>query len=286
MDNSPKIYLGIALMIIMIGMGLSLTIQDFKRIFKHPKAVLIGAFNQLIILPLVGFLMVWMYNIRPELAVGMMIIAACPGGPTSNLISHLCKGDVALSVSLTALSSLVTLFSIPLILEFAINYFEGDNATIAINRLDIFKDLVLVTVIPITLGMTINKFKPMVAKKMEKPVKIASMVILFTLIIFLTIKERENLFPYFSEVGLSALTLNIVMLGLGFLSGRLFALKSKQSMTIAIESGIQNGTLAIAIGLGVFQQTHYAIPGAVYSLVMYLTSFVLIAAMSRTQLKS
>jgi BASS family bile acid:Na+ symporter len=276
MDDSAKIYLGIALMIVMIGMGLSLTTQDFKRIILYPKAIILGMINQLVFLPLVAYVLISFFDIRPALAIGLMILAACPGGPTSNLITHLCKGDTALSVSLTAVSSILTLFTIPLILEWSVQYYSAQDAIIEINRLDIFKDLLMVSLAPIALGMLIKHYKSDFAIKMEKSVKIASILILLVLIVGLTIKERANIIPYFSEVGLSALSLNIVSLALGFTTARLIGLNKQQSISISIESGIQNGTLAIGIAIGILQNSDYAIPAAVYSLIMFLSAFVLI----------
>jgi BASS family bile acid:Na+ symporter len=277
MDDSAKIYLGIALMIVMIGMGLSLTTQDFKRIVLYPKAILLGMINQMVFLPLIAFVLISFFDVRPALAIGLMILAACPGGPTSNLITHLCKGDTALSVSLTAVSSILTLFTIPLILEWSVQYYSAQDAIVEINRLDIFKDLLLVSLVPIAVGMLIKHYKSDFAAKMEKPVKIASALILLVLIVGLTIKERANIIPYFSEVGLSALSLNIVSLALGFTTARLMGLTKQQSISISIESGIQNGTLAIGIAIGILHNSDYAIPAAVYSLIMFLSAFVLIA---------
>lgn len=276
MDDSAKIYLGIALMIVMIGMGLSLTTKDFKRIVLYPKAIILGMINQLVFLPLVAYVLISFFDVRPALAIGLMILAACPGGPTSNLITHLCKGDTALSVSLTAVSSILTLFTIPLILEWSVQYYSAQDTVIEINRLDIFKDLLLVSLVPIALGMLIKHYKSDFAVKMEKPVKIASALILLVLIVGLTIKERANIIPYFSEVGLSALSLNIVSLALGFTTARLMGLNKQQSISISIESGIQNGTLAIGIAIGILHNSDYAIPAAVYSLIMFLSAFVLI----------
>lgn len=276
MDDSAKIYLGIALMIVMIGMGLSLTLQDFKRIVLYPKAILIGMFNQLILLPLVAYLLIFLFNVRPELAIGLMVLAACPGGPTSNLITHLCKGDTALSVSLTAVSSILTLFTIPFILEWSVDHFSAQQTFIEINRVDIFKDLIFVSLLPVAVGMLIKHYKTDFADKMQKTVKIASAAILIILIVGLTIKERANIIPYFSEVGLSALSLNIISLALGFTTARVFGLNKAQSVSISIESGIQNGTLAIGIAIGILNNSDYAIPAAVYSLIMFLSAFILI----------
>lgn len=276
MDESAKIYLGIALIIVMVGMGLSLTTADFKRVFLYPKAVFIGLFNQIIILPVIAFTLVSLLDIRPALAVGLMILAVCPGGPTSNLITHLCKGDTALSVTLTALSSIITLFTIPFFLEWNLAHFVENSTPIVINRLDVFINLSMVVLFPVIIGIAIKHFKPAFADRMDKPVKIASALILLLMIVGLSVKESDKIIPYFSEVGISTLALNVISLIVGFYSAYAFGLSKAQSLTISIETGIQNGTLAIAIALGILKNSEFAIPAAVYSLIMFLSAFALI----------
>lgn len=276
MDESAKIYLGIALIIVMMGMGLSLTIADFKRVLLYPKAVFIGLMNQIVILPIIAFALVYLFDIRPVLAVGLMLLAVSPGGPTSNLITHLCKGDTALSVTLTACSSIITLFTIPLFLGWTLNHFLGTQAEITIDRFEVFKELMMVVLVPVIVGIAINHFAPKFAAKMDKPVKIASALILMVLIVGLCVKESDKIVPYFAEVGLSTLSLNILCLIVGFGSSLLFGLSKQQGLTISIETGIQNGTLAIGIAIGILKDADFAIPAAVYSLIMFLSAFVLI----------
>ncbi|MCH8554820.1 MAG: bile acid:sodium symporter family protein [Schleiferiaceae bacterium] len=287
MDDSAKIYLGIALMIVMMGMGLSLQVKDFLRVVKFPKAVVIGLTNQLLFLPFIAYLLIQVLDIRSTLAVGIMLIAACPGGPTSNLIAHLCKGDTALSVTLTALSSVLTLFTIPLILEWSLIHFMGqDETNILLNRFDIFKDLFIITILPISIGMLIKRFQPAIADKLQGAVKIASALVLLALIIGITIKERANIIPYFSEVGIGTFVLNVTTLLLGYLTATIFSLKRDQAISISIESGIQNGTLAIALALGLLKSNDFAIPAAVYSLIMFFTAFGIIFLMNRKARRS
>lgn len=276
LDESAKIYLGIALIIVMVGMGLSLTTADFKRVFLYPKAVFIGLFNQIIILPLLAFALVSLLDIRPALAVGLMILAVCPGGPTSNLITHLCKGDTALSVTLTALSSIITLFTIPFFLEWNLAHLIKNSTPIVINRFDVFLNLSMVVLFPVIVGIAIKRYKPAFADRMDKPVKIASALILLFMIIGLSVKESDKIVPYFAEVGISTLALNVISLMVGFYTAYALGLSKAQSLTISIETGIQNGTLAIAIALGILKNSEFAIPAAVYSLIMFLTAFVLI----------
>lgn len=286
MDASIKIYLGIALMIVMMGMGLSLTKADFKRVVLYPKAVFIGLFNQIILLPIMAFLLITWFEIRPALAVGMMILAASPGGPTSNLITHLSKGDTALSVTLTAFSSLITLITIPLILEWSLAYYWSDQIPVVLKRMDVFKELVIVTLIPVVIGISIKHYRPKFADKMNKPVKVASALILIIVIVGIIIKEIDKIVPYFYEVGLSTLSLNILALTVGFLTATFFGLPKSQRISISIESGIQNGTLSIAIAIGILNNTDFAIPAVIYSLIMFLSAFILIVFFNATHNRS
>ena len=169
MDSTSAIILGISLAIIMLGMGLSLVADDFKRIFLQPKAIIIGLVNQLILLPIIAFILVLLIPLQPEIAVGVMILAACPGGPTSNLISHLAKADTALSVTLTAFSSFITILTIPFIINFSLEQFLNESNMIQLNILDTFQKILIIIIIPVTIGMIIRKHKESFALKMEKP---------------------------------------------------------------------------------------------------------------------
>ena len=271
MDQLSAIILAGSLTIIMLGMGLSLTFADFKRIFVYPKAVFIGLGNQLIILPLVGVGVAVVFPLRPEVAVGIMILAACPGGPTSNLIAHLAKGDTALSVTLTSLSSFVTIISIPFIVNFALVHFLDQGQIIKLDILQTIIQIFVIIVIPVTIGMVIRYYKNDFANKMAKPVRIASGIVMALVIIGLFIKERENFIPYFKDSGLATLTLNIVTMLIGFLSALLFKIKRKAALSISIESGIQNGTLAITIAVVLLNNSEFAIAPAIYSLLMFFT---------------
>jgi BASS family bile acid:Na+ symporter len=190
MDKISTIVLAVGLIVIMLGMGLSLVKDDFKRVLVYPKAMIIGLTNQLIILPLIGFAVCILFSLPPEIAIGIMILAASPGGPTSNLIAHLAKGDLALSVSLTAISSFVTIISIPFIVNFALIYFLAEGQVI---QLDIVKSIVqifAIIVIPIFIGMIIRRYKEDFAKKMAKPVRTASGILLAVIIVGIVVKEK------------------------------------------------------------------------------------------------
>ena len=277
MENSilTAVILPVSLAVIMLGMGLTLVLENFKRIVQFPKAAFIGLTNQLVVLPLVGFVLAIVFNLPSEMAVGLMIIAACPGGPTSNLISHVAKGDIALSISLTAVTSILTVFTIPILLSFALSYFSGtSDAQIQLPILDTIIQIMGITVVPVTIGMLINRNFPNFAKKMESPMRIASTVIFVAVLLGIILANKQHIISYIKSVGLVALALNLSTMALGYYSSKLFNLNLKQSISITIESGIQNGTLAIVIATSILQQTSMSIPAAVYSLLMFLTSGV------------
>ena len=271
MDNASTYILAGALIIIMLGMGLSLKVEDFKRIVLYPKGIFIGLTNQLIFLPVIGFLIATLLPMQPEIAVGVMILAACPGGPTSNLISFMAKGNLALSVSLTALSSVITILTIPFIVVFASEYFVGAEEVVQLNIVQTIVQIFVIVVIPIAIGMLIRSAKPEFANKMGKPVRIASGVVLALIIIGLVIKERANFVAYLKQAGVATFLLNVLTMALGYASARLFKLAKTSAISISIESGIQNGTLAITIAIVMLQNTSYAIAPAVYSLLMFIT---------------
>ncbi len=260
----------------MFGMGLSLVVDDFKRIFVAPKAIITGLVNQLILLPLMGFLLISIFTLPPEIAIGVIILAACPGGPTSNLITHLAKGDTALSVSLTAISSFITLLTIPFIINLGLQTVLGQNTDIQLDVLQTIAQVFVIVIIPVSLGMLIKAKKASFAGKMEKPVRIASAVVFVLVLVGVIIKERANIIPYFQKAGMVTLMLNVATMGLGLLSARILRLSFRQGISISIESGIQNGTLAITIAVALLANSTYAIAAATYSLLMFLTGAIVI----------
>ncbi len=264
-------FLPASLFIIMLGLGLSLEIADFKRIITYPKAIILGITNQVILLPLVGFGIAKLFNLDPVLAVGIMILVSCPGGVTSNLYSHLSKGDTALSVTLTAISSIVSIVTIPLIINFGLVQFMSEGQTIHLPLLKTIGQIMGLTIIPIALGMFINSKKTQFAQRMDKTVKVASIVILFVIILGVILKEKDNLPDFFRQVGLAILALNVITMLIGFYTSKITRLNLAQSITISLESGLQNGTLALVIALSILHNAEMAIPAAVYSLLMFLT---------------
>lgn len=276
MDNISTLILALSLIIIMFGMGLSLVVDDFKRIFTTPKAILIGLTNQLILLPIIGFTFIYLFPLQPEIAIGVIILVACPGGATSNLVTHLAKGDIALSVSLTALSSLATLLTIPFIINMGLQTVLGEDTTIQLNILQTIIQIFAIVIFPVSLGMLIRAKKEIFANKMEDPVRKASAIVFVLVLVGILVKERANIISYFEQAGVIMLILNTVTMSIGFIVARALKLSFKQGISISIESGIQNGTLGIAIATVLLGNTSYAIAPAIYSLIMFFTGGIVI----------
>lgn len=272
-----EIFLPLSLSFIMFGMGLSLTLGDFKRIIIYPKAVTIGLVNQLLFIPLVAFGLIKIFGLQGELAVGLMILAVCPGGATSNLITHLAKGDSALSITLTAFSSLITVFTIPFLVNFSIQYFmPGGGQEFQLNVIGTVISVILITAIPVLIGMIILRKTPNLAQRIEPTFRKLSAVFFVIILIAAIVKERENLLNYISQVGPVALTLNIATLVIGFYSSKLLGLNNKQSRTVSIEAGIQNGTLGITIAATLIGNSQMTIPSAIYGILMFGTAGIII----------
>lgn len=276
MDQTSAIILAISLMIIMLGMGLSLVVDDFKRIFVQPKSIIIGLVNQIIILPIVAYILASTFSLQPEISVGLMILAACPGGPTSNLISHLAKADTALSVTLTAFSSFITILTIPFIVNFALESFLDKSNLIQLDVLQTLLQILLIVIIPITIGMYIRNKKESFALKMGKPVRIASGILLVVIILGLIIKEKETLVTSFEEAGLVVVILNLFVMFFAYYSAKLFKINNKRSLSIAIESGIQNGTLGITVAVVLLNNSTFALVSALYGVLMFISASIAI----------
>ena len=267
-----QIFLPISLAIIMFGMGLSLVSDDFVRLFAYPKAVLVGLCNQLLFLPLIGFAIIVLFDLNPTMAIGVMILSVCPGGPTSNLITQVSRGNIGLSVTLTALASLITVFTIPILLSKAIAYFTGDtDVVIQLPILETMLQILVITVIPISIGMMIRKRREAFALSMEKPMRTASTVLFVIIFLIIIIANKDNLTQAMKEVGLPTLLLNLSTMGLGFVSAKLFGITGKSQISITIESGIQNGTLAFVIATTILNNFEMGLPTGAYSIWMFIT---------------
>ena len=265
------IFLPVALGIIMLGLGLSLTIADFQRVVKYPKVIFIGLFCQMIILPVVCFSIAKGFGLAPELAVGLMLLAASPGGSTANLFSHLANGDVALNISLTAFNSILSILMLPLIVNFSIDYFMESGQVVPLQFKKIIEVFAIVLV-PVGIGMIVNAKNPSISIKLEKPVKILSAIFLVLIIVSAIIKEKAHIVEYFQQIGIPALLFNVLSLGIGYFIPIMLIIGKKQAIAIGMEIGIHNGTMAIFIATTVLNNSVMSIPPAIYSLIMFITA--------------
>ncbi len=265
-----NLFIPFTLMTIMFAMGLGLTLRDFAKISKSPLAVTVGASSQLILLPLVGFLLAWLLAPNPAMAVGLALVAACPGGPSSNLMTNLAGGDTALSVSLTAISGVVTIFSIPLITNYAASLFAESEMNLTLPVGETILKIFIIVAIPLAVGMLVRNWKPALAQKIEKWVKIAAVVLLAILIVGALVKSRKDLMGYGFEAILPGVVLSLSGVALGFAMAFLLPLPPKQRVAIPIEVGAQNGALAIGLALSSMESNDAAFPGVVYGIFMYL----------------
>ncbi len=266
----------IALALIMLGLGLGLTGKDFLRVIQNPRDFFVGLICQLILLPVVAYILILIFNISAELALGVMIIAAAPGGVTSNVLTKFAKGDVALSISLTAVISLVSIISVPFIIFTSAGLIGITNISSEITMTGIALKMALVVTIPVLTGMIIRKFaENFVSSNISLIEKITSG--LFA-IVFLSIfiEERENIFSYLAQAGIIILVLNVSMMILAYYIAKTFASGLEQRKCIALEVGLQNGTLAVFVATSIFDDAIYLVPTAAYALLMYITGFIFI----------
>ena len=271
-----QIFLPISLAIIMFGMGLTLVINDFTRLFTYPKEIFIGLFNQLVFLPLIGFLIILLFDLDSTMAIGIMILSLCPGGPTSNLITQVSRGNIGLSVTLTAIASLITVFTIPIILSEAIAYFSGEiDVIIELPIVQTMLQILVITVIPVSIGMVIRKKNKDFALRMERPMRIASTVLFIIIFLLVMIANKDLIVQAMKEVGLATLLLNLSTMALGYMTAKLFGVKGKSQISITIESGIQNGTLAFVIATTILNNVGMGLPTGAYSIWMFISGGIL-----------
>ena len=271
-----EIFLPLSLAFIMFSLGLGLTIEDFSRVIKQPKDFLIGLICQIILLPIVAFLIVKIWPISPELAIGVIIISVAPGGVTSNILTFLSKGDVALSISLTAIISLLSVITVPYVLISSIHLLGYDSLIKDISLLSMAIQMFLIVAIPTLIGMILRKFLTNFAIKFANITNKISIFLFVFVLIGAIVSEKDNIIEYFAEAGLVTLFLNILMMILAFYIASFFGSAPPQKKAISIECGLQNGTLAIFIGTTLFNGGAYIIPAATYSIIMFITSLIFI----------
>jgi len=266
----------IALALIMLALGLGLTGQDFLRVVKQPKDFIIGLICQLILLPIIAFILIKVFNTPLELALGVMIIAAAPGGVTSNVLTKFANGDVALSVSLTAIISLISIISVPLIVFKSADLLQITNISEDISMIGISMKMFLVVTLPVLLGMLIRKFATNFITSKTQLIQRISIILFIIVFAAIWVEEWENIMNYITQAGTITLVLNIVMMITGYHVAKLLASDVAQRKCISLECGLQNGTLAVFVASQLFSDITFLIPTAAYALIMFLTSLIFV----------
>ena len=282
MSIVTDIFLPLALAFIMFALGLGLSGSDFLRVIKQPKDFFVGAISQIILLPVIAFILVSIWPISPELAIGVMIIAAAPGGVTSNILTSFARGDVALSVSLTAIVSLLCVLTVPFIIVTSLGLLGLDNVTQNISLTSMAISMFLIVTVPVIIGMIFRKFASNLALKFEPIAKKISLVLFVVVLLGAILAEKENIVSYFADAGLVTLVLNVLMMIVAFYVAQFLGTGNSQKKCIAIECGLQNGTLAIFVGTTLFGGGAYVIPAATYSLIMFATSLIFVFFIRKT----
>ncbi|MGP5133025.1 bile acid:sodium symporter family protein [Psychrobacter cibarius] len=275
-----SVIIPICLFLIMMGMGLTLVTNDFKRVLKYPKAVGIGLTNQLILLPIIGFALANIMPLRPEYAVGVMLLVLCPGGTTSNLFTYLAKGDVALSVTMTAIASVITVFTIPIVLSFSLIYFMGSGSEFELPVVKTMLTLVVLTIVPISVGMLIKRYAPTVADRSQVYVSRFGVIFLTFLVLFLGYVQRDIIVDAFIATGPVSVLLNLSTMALGYYSSKWFGLNWSQRTSVTLEVGLQNSTLSIFMALTLLSNYDMSMMPAIYTLVMFLSAGILVRIFS------
>lgn len=266
-----NLLLPLALGIVMLGLGLSLTVADFARVVRYPRAVLVGLFTQTIVLVVGAFAIAHLFALSPELAVGLMLLAASPGGATANIYSHLAHGDVALNITLTAVNSALALVTLPLIVDAALAYFLSQDPYVPPPIRKVI-EVAAIIVIPVLIGMALRGGLPRLATRLEKPIRLFAVLVLVAVIGAAVFAEWERLPGFIAAVGAACLAFNLLSMSVGYGLPRLLKLPRGQAVAISMEIGIHNGTLAIFIALNVLQSAAMSIPAAVYSIIMFITA--------------
>ena len=266
----------IALALIMLGLGLGLTVKDFKRVLTTPKDFLVGIVCQLILLPIIAYLIILVLRLPIEIALGLMIIASAPGGVTSNVLTKFANGDVALSISLTAVGSLISIISVPFIIFTSADLLNVTEMSKEITMTGIAIKMALVVTVPVIFGMIIRSFADNFISSNLKMINKITGLLFIIVFIAVWVEERENIFSYLAQAGTAVLALNIIMMILAFYIAKFFASGIPQKKCISLECGLQNGTLAVFVATQIFDNVAYVVPTAAYALIMYITGFIFI----------
>lgn len=279
MESSPLISAGlpIALFIIMIGIGMTLTVRDFRQVAVYPKAMIVGTVAQILVMPLVAFGIASILNLSPAIAVGLVIIAACPGGTTSNLFVLLARGNIALSIVLTVSASLITIVTLPLFTNYALQFYAGTEEIITLPVGRTVGMLVGIVLFPVAVGMVFRTRAPAMAHRAESLVSIFGGVVLAVLVVGLVWGVRDQIWDLLKQAGPATLLLNLAGIILGLLAGRAAGLTQRESMAVAVELGIKNSTIALLVTLTLLESSTMSIPAAVYGVLMFPIGFLLAA---------
>ena len=267
--------LPIALFIIMIGIGMTLTLRDFRQVAVYPRGLVIGTVAQILLMPAVAFALAYLFGVSPAIAVGLVIIAACPGGTTSNLFVLLARGNIALSIVLTVSASLITIVTLPLFTNMALQHFMGTEENISLPVGKTIAMLVLIVLLPVAIGMLVKTRKPDLALKAESLVSIFGGVVLALLIVALLFGVRDQIWDLLKQAGPSTIALNVAGILLGLLAGRLAGLTQRESLAVAVELGVKNGTIGLMVTLTLLESSTMSIPAAVYGVLMFPIGFLL-----------
>jgi bile acid:Na+ symporter, BASS family len=281
-STATTVFLPIALAVIMFGLGLSLTVADFTRVVRYPRATVVALACQVLLLPAICLGLVVLFDLDPPLAVGMMLLAGAPGGTTANLFSHLAHGDVALNVTLTAINSVLAVVTLPIVVNLSLQGFMDGADAIGLQP-DKLLQVFAIVLIPVAIGMLVRHRGPGFADRLNRPVRIASVVVLVSVIAVAVFQERGNVGGYLESVGLLALLFCVLSLTIGYLVPRAFRVPRGQAVASSFEIGIHNSTLAITIALSpsLLNSSEMAIPAAVYGIAMFLPAGALVYLMNR-----
>ena len=264
----------LALALIMLGLGLGLSVNDFKRVLQNPKIFFVGIFSQIVLLPIIAYILILLIKVPTAIALGVMIIAAAPGGVTSNVMTKFARGDVALSISLTAVCSLISIISVPLIVFSSAKLIGVSNISEEITMTGISLKMAGIVTLPVFIGMIIRKFNENFISNNIKFIERTTGFLFLIVFAAIWIEERNNILSYLSQAGIIVLTLNIVMMIFAYYLAKVFSSNIEQRRCIAIECGLQNGTLAVFVATQIFNDIIYVIPTAAYALIMYITAFI------------
>ncbi|WP_417538562.1 bile acid:sodium symporter family protein [Marinobacter sp.] len=271
MESSPLISAGlpIALFIIMIGIGMTLTLRDFRQVAVYPKGMVVGTVAQIVLMPIIAFALASLLALPPAIAVGLIIIAACPGGTTSNLFVLLARGNIALSIVLTVSASLITIITLPLITNMALQFYMGTEEDITLPVGKTIGMLVGIVLLPVAIGMLVRSRKPEVARKAESIVSVFGGIVLAVLIVALVYGTRDQIWKLLAQAGPATLLLNGAGIFIGLLAGRAASLTQRESLAVAVELGVKNGTIGLMVTLTLLESSTMSIPAAVYGVLMF-----------------